>query len=602
VIQSRRPFLKIYDLLTPDERVQLGFVLTGLLIVAVLQMIGIASILPFVAVVTNPDLVAQHPLGARVAATLGLDSHRELLIGVGSIVLALVVVGNLARAASLWISLRYENRLTARLAHELLRGYARRPYTFFLNRNVSELGKNVLTEVRAVVSGVVHPGLNVIANALVVIGIIALLLLVNPGVALVIAIVLGGVYGAVYWASRRLLKKISIEQVSANAHKYRAATELMAGIKDLKILGREEFFLDRFRRHAIHHARNNVFAGVLAASPRFFLESIAFGGMVALLLLFISRGMSTEELVPLVALYAFAGYRVLPAFQSVYAGVSQLRYNIGALDVLYRDMTGNGDAMRRAASPKRESHTFAPTRSIGLENVSFRYPGAARLAVRDFTIQVEANTTVALVGPSGSGKTTAVDILLGLLAVDAGRLLVDDEEITTLNLGKWQQSVGYVPQSIYLVDETLTRNIALGIPDSEIDAERVERAARAANLHDFIVSDLPEGYETVVGDRGVRLSGGQRQRVGIARALYNDPPVLIFDEATSALDGVTEDAIMTSIRSLAGKKTIVIIAHRLSTVQHADRIFLVDQGRVVASGSYDELKRSSTWFRSAAGA
>ncbi|MCZ8133148.1 MAG: ABC transporter ATP-binding protein [Steroidobacteraceae bacterium] len=594
------PARKVLALLTARERLHLVVMFGVLLVVAILQTVGIASIMPFVAVVTNPEVVESNAFAKRISGYLGLTSANELLVALGFAVLALMVIGNAARIVALWMTLRYENSLSYRMAHRLLTSYVHRSYTFFLNRNASELGKNVLSEVRTVVSGVIHPCLNIAANTLVAIAVIVLLIVVNPGVAVVITLALGAMYGLVYFTSRRLLQRIGAEQVRANAQKYKAANEVMSGIKDIKILGNERHFLDRFKRHAARHARNNVWAGVISAAPRYLLESIAFGGMIAILIGFMARGVPTDEVMPLIALYAFAGYRLLPAFQVVYSSFSQLRFNTAALDHLHADLVSGGAAETDgAASPAGAPIVLA--RSLRLEGATLVYPGAKRASLDGFDVEIAANTTVAFVGPTGSGKTTAVDTILGLLPLTGGRLLVDGEPIDRGNVRRWQSSLGYVPQQIYLVDDTLARNIALGVADSQIDMDAVRRAAAAANLHEFIENDLPERYSTVVGDRGVRLSGGQRQRVGIARALYRNPSTLIFDEATSALDGVTEEAIMSAIRSLAGRKTIILIAHRLSTVQHADRIFVVEGGSVVAAGTHQELVQSCGWFRMASG-
>jgi ABC-type multidrug transport system fused ATPase/permease subunit len=239
-------------------------------------------------------------------------------------------------------------------------------------------------------------------------------------------------------------------------------------------------------------------------------------------------------------------------------------------------------------------------KSIELESIRFNYPNTETPAIHDLSLRIEAGTTVGLVGPTGCGKTTSVDILLGLLTPQRGRLLVDGDEITEENLRRWQVNLGYVPQQIYLSDSTLARNIAFGIPEHKIDLDAVERAARVANLHDFVVSELPEGYRTIVGERGVRLSGGQRQRVGIARAVYHNPAVLVLDEATSALDTVTETAVMDAIHNLAHEKTIIVIAHRITTVRECDNIYMLDKGRIVAEGTYDRLLKTSEHFRALA--
>jgi ABC-type multidrug transport system fused ATPase/permease subunit len=328
---------------------------------------------------------------------------------------------------------------------------------------------------------------------------------------------------------------------------------------------------------------------------------------VAILLFLLASGRSTGNVIPLAALYAFAGYRLLPAIQQVYSSAMALRSRRASLQIMMDDMafqtsavTDSSSANQRHSSSSVDSHSIC--HGIHLRNVIYKYPGADDATLKGITLDIPANKTVALVGASGAGKTTVVDIVLGLLSASEGQLLVDDVEVRPDNLPNWQRSIGYVPQAIYLIDDTVRRNIALGVSDDEICEQSVVSAAKAARLHEFIERELPNGYDTVVGDRGIRLSGGQRQRLGIARALYHNPDVVVLDEATSALDGVTEEAVMDAIRGLSGRKTIVIIAHRLSTIMHADVIYLLENGRVADSGTFEELRANSIWFRTAAGA
>jgi ABC-type multidrug transport system fused ATPase/permease subunit len=318
----------------------------------------------------------------------------------------------------------------------------------------------------------------------------------------------------------------------------------------------------------------------------------------------VHRGERTTDIAPLLALYAFAGYRLMPALQHMFASITTLRFNAPALDVLYHDLDGDqssdfDDMERLEQSLHADVLPFG--RELSLRRVSFRYEDAAAPALRGLDIVIAPLTSVGIVGPTGCGKTTTVDIVLGLLAPSEGQFLVDGVEITQQNLAGWQKNLGYVPQHIYIADDTIARNIAFGVPDDDIAMDSVRHAARIANIADFIESELADGYQTAVGERGLRLSGGQRQRIGIARALYRDPSVLVMDEATSALDGITEEAVMEALHGLSRKKTIRVIAHRLSTVRECDVIYLLERGQIVAQGSYHDLMRESAWFRAAAG-
>jgi len=303
-----------------------------------------------------------------------------------------------------------------------------------------------------------------------------------------------------------------------------------------------------------------------------------------------------QQIVPLVGLYALAAYRLMPALQQIFQDLTSVRFSRCALDVIYNDFTQCAYKQRESISPQTQQ-SLPFSKSIEFRKMTFQYSKAPKPIIEDFDLLINANTTIGLVGATGAGKTTIIDILLGLLTPRKGGIFVDGVKVTEENIRSWQKNLGYVPQHIYLCDDTVKRNIAFGVPDNEIDGQAVRGAAILANIHDFVEKELPQQYETLVGERGIRLSGGQRQRIGIARTLYHNPSVIVFDEATSALDGITEDTILEAIHHLAHKKTIVIIAHRLGTVKECDIIYLLEQGRIVDQGTYDQLLANNQQFR-----
>jgi ATP-binding cassette, subfamily B, bacterial PglK len=332
--------------------------------------------------------------------------------------------------------------------------------------------------------------------------------------------------------------------------------------------------------------------------PALAMQGLIFGGMLLVLVYMVSREGGLGEAIPVLSLYALAGYRLMPTIKSIYAEFAQLRFSQAALDALCEDFR-----TLQTMPPKRsdeQAERIPLQRQLALRDVIYAYPGAPEPSLKSLTLELEAFTTIGLVGSTGSGKTTTVDLILGLLRPLSGALVVDGREIDDASVRGWQRSLGYVPQQIFLTDDTVAANIAFGLPERQVDMAAVERAARIANLHDFVTQELPEGYQTKVGERGVRLSGGQRQRIGIARALYHDPDVLIMDEATSALDNVTERAVMEAVHNLSRRKTIILIAHRLSTVRSCDRIFMLEKGKVIATGTYDELVAQDDRFRAMA--
>ena len=589
---------KILALLSPRERRQAYLLFGMILVMAFLDVVGIASIMPFMAVLASPEIVETNPYMNAVYTTLGFPDPQRFLFFLGFVVFGALVVSVSFKALTTWAVTHFTQMRNYSIGRRLLVGYLRQPYEWFLNRHSAELGKTVLSEVQLVVQGALVPLMRFLANATVVTAILLLLVAVDPFLALIVGGGMGGAYALVYLALRRFLDRIGEERLAANEQRFKVVDETFGGIKEVKLGALEQDAVGRFDGPAHRFARTQVFANVFGVMPRYALEIIAFGGMLILVLFLMRSTDGLQAALPMIALYALAGYRLMPALQMAYQDLTQLRFSGPALDQLHRDLTNLGTGTLPAAAP---SDALMPQASIRLEDITYAYPNAQRLAVDSLTLEIPAHSTVGLVGATGSGKTTTVDIILGLLEPQRGALLVDGVSITCANRGAWQRTLGYVPQQIFLADETVSANIAFGVPRTQIDELAVERAARIANLHQFVIDELPEGYETIVGERGVRLSGGQRQRIGIARALYRQPRVLILDEATSALDNLTEQAVMDAVHNLGGEITIVMIAHRLSTVRECDRIYLLEQGGVACHGSYDELAASNARFRAMAG-
>ncbi len=590
---------KILDLLDGRGRRRALLVLAMIVVMAVLETVGVASVVPFVAVLGNPGLVESNRYLKLAYDGLGFTNTHDFFLFLGAAVF-LVTVGSTAfKALTAWAILRFTGRRNHALACRLFQGYINQPYAWFLRRHSSDLGKTVLSEVNEVIGGVLLPSMQLIAHALVAILMISMLVIADPVLAAVVSVVLGGVYGLIHWASRRYVTRIGKERVEANRERYRLSSEAFGGIKDVKVLGLEETFLRRFEKPSLRYVERQANAKMIQQLPQYALQAIAFGGILLIVQyqLLVHDGLG--QALPLIALYALAGYRLMPALQQVYQKISTLRYAKPALDSLHSDLIENEPPSRASNSvPTEDAAPMKLRERLELHRVSYGYPGAAALALDHVTMSIPARSTVGLVGETGSGKTTAVDVILGLLEPSEGRLSVDGTPITAANQRIWRRCVGYVPQQIFLSDDTVAANIAFGVAPASVDMTAVERAARIANLHGFVTADLEHGYKTLVGERGVRLSGGQRQRIGIARALYHDPEVLVMDEATSALDNITERAVMEAVVSLERQKTIILVAHRLTTVRRCDKIFLLERGRVAASGAYDELAECSEKFQS----
>jgi len=477
---------------------------------------------------------------------------------------------------------------------KLFRGYLMQPFKFFLDRNSSDLSKNILSEVSRSISGVVLPGLNTVAKLIVSIFLFSMLIYVNYIAAISIFIILGGSYFLIYSLVRNNLHTRGISSTKATLMRYKTINESMHGIKHLKLRGSEAKFFQKFEEHDEEFYRNQAVSGVIALIPRFILETVTFGGIVLVLVILIISGETGQSIIPILSLYALAGYRLMPALQQIYVGLTQLKYNAPALDLLIDDFKELIDEPIKNSENKLKKIAF--NESIELRSVCYKYHSSERDILHNLNLKISHNTTVGLVGPSGSGKTTLVDVLLGLLEKKSGSYCIDGIELNNDNLSNWQQNFGYVSQDIFLSDDSILNNIAFSVTYDEIDRAKVIQAAKLANIDDFIMS-LPEGYNTFTGDRGVRLSGGQRQRIAIARALYFSPDILVLDEATSALDGSTENVIMDAINNLSHNKTIIIIAHRLETVVGCDIIHFVDNGRIESSGTYEELLKINKKFK-----
>lgn len=586
---------KIFALFPSKERKRLGVLFCLILLMALLEASGVATIMPFMTVLGNPTAVEKSPLLHWIYQTLEFQSVRSFLIFLGFVVLVFLLVSNAYAAFATWYMLRFIYRLEYTLSEKLLHRYLRQPYVFFLNRNTSELSKNILREVGNVVTGVLIPGVQALAKVVVATCLLFLLVASDPFLAFLIGSALLISYSGIYKIVRRKLARLGVIALESNKDRYKMALEALGGIKEIKLMGREEYFTSLYGAPAQSYALSQAKSEVLSQIPRFALEVVAFGGILILILYLLTLEKGVSEILPLMSLYAFAGYRLMPALQQVFSGVTRAKFNLPSLDLLEEDLCRGQESP--ISMTQSSSTPLTAERSIALDHVTYRYPGRQEAVLDDLSLEIQAKTTVGFAGMTGSGKTTTVDMLLGLLRPEKGSLKVDGTPIEDDNLRQWQEKLGYVPQHFFLCDDTVVRNIAFGIADKDIDLQAVESALKTARIYDFVVQELPDGLQTVIGERGVRLSGGQRQRLGIARALYHDPEILVLDEATSSLDVVTENAIMEAIRALAHKKTILMIAHRISTLAECDVIHVMDGGKLVQSDTYEQLMASSTRFQ-----
>lgn len=596
---------RLQALLNTRQR-RLSYALLGLMVVAsLIDVLGVSSILPFMAVVGNPELIQTNPSLHKIFTVLEFESTNTFLVGLGAAALVIMVFSNAVSLASSSAILWFSYNLGHGLSTQILSNYVQKPYAYFLERNSSNLVLNCTDDVARVINGMTVPLLQAIAKVIIAISILLLVMWVDPWLAVLLGAVIGTVYAVVFLNIRQKVTNLGRATKDANRQRFRLATEILNGIKELKILGQDGAYQERFADYSALYARNQWMNATVSQMPRYAIESIAFGSVILLVMYLLATHQDFKEALPLMALYAFTAYRLLPAFQQIFASATAVRFNMPSLEAVedklktvVRTPVPETKPIVQAKSMLLVNEKVGPfQQEIVLENLVFQYGNAATPLLNDLNLTIQRNTTVAIVGSSGGGKTTIVDIILGLLEPQDGALLVDGIPVTSSNVESWQKHLGYVPQHIYVADDTVAANIAFGVAPRDLDIDRVEHAARSANLHEFVVGELPDSYRTMVGERGVRLSGGQRQRIGIARALYSDPDVLILDEATSALDSLTEDAVTEAIRGIFNQKTIIMIAHRLRTVQQADIIYLLENGSIADQGTYAELLDKNDVFR-----
>lgn len=564
----------IWSMLTPGEQ-RSALVLLALMVIGmVLETLGIGLVIPALALLTQDDIALRYPAFQPVLYVLGNPSQQTLVIGGMLLLVAVSLIKALFLAFLAWWQMRFAFGVQAQLSQRLFAVYLRQPYTFHLQRNSAQLIRNVINEVSMITGNAILPVMMLLTEGLVLIGLCVLLLAVEPQGALIVVSVLG----AAAWGFHRFTHS-SIEHWG-KARQYHEGLRLqhlqqgLGGAKDVKMFGREADFLQQYRIHNDQSAHVAQMQSTLQQLPRLWLELLAVSGLAILVISMLAQNRSLEAVLPTLGLFAAAAFRLMPSVSRILGAVQALRYGMSMIDVLHAELNLKIPATTGKQKPSAPFHS-----NMELSHVSYTYPAAASAALKDISLLIKRGESIGFIGVSGAGKSTLVDIILGLLTPNQGEVRVDGTDIQQ-NLRNWQDQIGYVPQSIFLTDDTLRRNVAFGLPDEQIDDAAIKRAIQAAQLEDF-VSNLPDGLMTMVGERGIRLSGGQRQRIGIARALYHDPAVLLLDEATSSLDTATELGVMQAVKALQGTKTILIVAHRLSTVEHCDRLYRMEKGVLV---------------------
>jgi len=565
---------RVLFLARPYGQKKLALVFLVSLAQGIFQVIGVTSIFPFLAIASDPERIRHSQFGLRFLALLPPMGNRELLITAGIIAILGLLVSNAVNLLAEYARTRYSASFAHWLRVRLLRRMASQPYAYFLQRNSADLLRKVMGEVGSYTGNVLLPLLDTVARALTAALLLATLFLVQPVIALSATLAFSAFYLIIFRLLARKRQEISEGLRTAFAGSFRDAQQMLGGIKPIKVHRAEEHFLGRFASQSAIVSQMSARVPIVSNITRYLAEPLAFGGLVLTVVVLAIRGRDFSDILPNLGVMAVVGYRLLPALQLLYGQVTQLATMRYSLDEVFVEFVAaeRNEKSGNAEISLGKSHPIEWHDAITLDEVSFIYPGTDRRVLDCFSITIQKNMSIGFIGPTGSGKSTLIDLLLGLYRPTSGRVLIDGKPLTLELIPSWQAAIGYVPQEIFLIDDTIARNIALGVADSEIDNARLREVCAMAQILDFIEVKLRRGFQTTVGERGVRLSGGERQRLGLARALYHRPSVLILDEATSALDIATEAKLLEALRALAGKLTIVMVAHRLSALANCDKL------------------------------
>ena len=554
---------------------------------AFFESVGVLSILPFITVLSNPSIIDTNLLLNKffqISKFFSVESKQEFVFLLGIFTLILLVLSLMVKAITSYLQFRFIQMLQYNISKRLIKRYLSQPYSWFLNRHSADLGKTILTETGEVIVNGINPMLELISKGTVIIAIMTMLIVVDPKLAIIVMLSISLSYALIFYFIKSFISSIGDKRLKNNKLRFLAVGEAFNAIKEIKISRLEENYIKHYSKSAKIFAKTQAYFKILTILPRFFLEALAFGGILLIILYSIKVSGNFNKSIPIIALYAFAGYRLLPAIQQIYSSFSAITFSGPAIKKLYNEF----DQTEEINFIQNQSE-LSFNKEIKLKNIYYNYPNSSKTAIKNINLIIPARSKIGFVGTTGSGKTTTVDIILGLLKHNEGSLEVDGNVINENNIRSWQSNIGYVPQHIYLSDNTIAANIAFGLDSELINQKSVEDACKIAKIHDFIINDLTKGYQTTIGERGVRLSGGELQRLGIARALYKNPKLLILDEATSSLDNRTQNEIIKTLNEMSEKMTIIIIAHRLNTVKMCDTIYRFENGEIKNQGKFTEI-------------
>ncbi len=604
------PIRQLRLILTREDWRQFRNLFVAMLLVTILQVIGVASILPFMQLVSQPGIVERNELLGWAFQFFGFESERQMLFWSGLLLFGLFTTSVLTTALVGWHMQRSIWGTAHRLCLKQLCTYMQLPYEFFLATSTSELLRRVVADINKLLIDVLLASCQLLAHAILAAGLLGLMFFLHTGITVTAIVLFGGTYGLIQLLRHSYLVQLGQDRIDVDHVRYTSFVDAVTGMKSIRVANATEFFVARFDKASWQYSKLYPRFDLLTSVPSHLMEILAFGGILLVVVVFVGSERELINFLPTLSLFALATYRLMPALHAIFDSAARLSSALPVIEIIARDLAPN-PVPAPHPEPVVNDEVFGPDptdssvdagpcnlpfeHEIRLRGIDFRYANSSAPALQSIDIRIAKNSRVALVGATGSGKTTIVDLIVGLLLPTAGSLLVDDQTVSAQNVTAWRERIAYVPQDIFLYDDTVANNIAFGSRD--YDLQRVKEAARIAQLDDFVVNELSQGYQTMVGERGIRLSGGQKQRIGIARALYRRCEVMLLDEATSALDNTTEADLMSSLDRERPDITLIAVAHRLSTIRHYDRVHFLNNGQIVDVGSYSDLYTRNAQFK-----
>ena len=582
-----------------------AFVLfTKLIMVGVFEMFGVISIIPLIAVLSDPSIISSNSILNQAYNLTGITNQRDFLVILTLIVFLFTSARIAFNAYANYSILKFTQMSTSSLSVRLLSSYLKQPYEKSLSRHSAEMGRTVLTQVEDVMYSSYVPALELFSKFITSTILISLLVAANPLFAIIVFALSSLLYLSIFKKISNVLRVRGEERLKLSELRFKVSQESLRGLKEIKVRNAIGFYIKLFRNITRNYQLIKLRTSLLKQIPQVLVQISTIGiilfSIIVMLLQYDSESYTT--IIPTFAFYALIGMRIIPISQGIFKNLTTLKFGTAALLNLNKDLKISDPYLSESvvsnqnfASENNHSKSHLPL--LEVQNVTYAYPESSTDALCNVSLQVRRNTSVAFVGSSGAGKTTLTDVILGLLTPKSGEIKYNGISVNEFNINQWRRMIGYVPQDIFMLDDSIINNIAFGIPSDSIDIKKVKTAAEMANLSTFIETELAGGYNTFIGENGVLLSGGQRQRLGIARALYHEPEILVFDEATSALDNITERMVMESIASLKSSFTVIMVAHRLSSIANFDNIFLLEKGHILDSGDFESLTKRNELFR-----